>query len=86
MFKTVYNKMVNKVKQICPIEFVENVKQFWKWASSQLGMLLIFTEVAYSYLPMIHAYISEGAAGFLGSLIIVLRVLRLKEAPSNRRR
>lgn len=84
--KEVFNRLINKVKQICPIEFVDGVKKFYTWATAQLGGLLIFTEVAYSYLPMIHAYVSEGVAGALGTIIILLRVMQLKEAPRNRRR
>jgi len=86
MFKKIKEWVKKSLDKYCPIELVDGVKKFYTWATTQLGGLLIFTEVAYSYLPMIHTYVSEGVAGTLGTIIILLRVMQLKEAPSNRRR
>lgn len=92
MFKTVWNKikevlnaLVNRVKQICPIEFVEDVKKAWQWASIQLAGIMVFADVLYQYIPFIHQYVSEGVGSTIGGLLIVLRVLQLKEAPRNNR-
>lgn len=63
MFRKIKEWVKKELDKYCPIEFVSGVKKFYTWATAQLGGLLIFTEVAYSYLPMIHAYVSEGVAG-----------------------
>lgn len=85
MLNRVKEWIKNKLDKYCPIELVDRAKEFYKWATTQVGVLLIFTDILYSYIPFIHVYISEGVSAILGSVIIILRVTQLKEAPVRRR-